>query len=199
MRFHLVDFLQSVFDSKFGKSVAASTAAASPKAAEASLRRSSVNSNGSQGSSSGSGFFSAKFGKKKKKRARTVLEGGDEAIIEWANTTIAKARIAADQNPPGPEGYKWTQSNIAIRTFRDEHLATSLYLFALLWAVDPYPVDWAIVTPGKTKEDRLLNARYAISVARKLGATIFLLPEDITERNPKMVMTFVGAVLALTT
>eukprot|EP00466_Bigelowiella_natans_P021357 jgi/Bigna1/133352/aug1.21_g8060 len=174
MRFHLVDFLQSVFDSKFGKSVAASTAAASPKAAEGD--------DSSSSSSSSSSSIS-----------------GDEAIIEWANTTIAKARIAADQNPPGPEGYKWTQSNIAIRTFRDEHLATSLYLFALLWAVDPYPVDWAIVTPGKTKEDRLLNARYAISVARKLGATIFLLPEDITERNPKMVMTFVGAVLALTT
>ena len=41
------------------------------------------------------------------------------------------------------------------------------------------------MTPGDTKENSLLNAKYAISVARKLGATIFLLPEDIVEVKPK--------------
>jgi plastin-1 len=32
-----------------------------------------------------------------------------------------------------------------------------------------------------------MNAKYAISIARKLGATIFVLPEDIVEVKPKMV------------
>jgi hypothetical protein len=34
------------------------------------------------------------------------------------------------------------------------------------------------------------NAKYAISIARKLGATIFLVWEDITEVKPKMCLTF---------
>jgi hypothetical protein len=36
-------------------------------------------------------------------------------------------------------------------------------------------------------EDAKLNAKYAISIARKLGATIFVLPEDIIEVKSKMV------------
>jgi plastin-1 len=33
-----------------------------------------------------------------------------------------------------------------------------------------------------------MNAKYAISIARKLGGTIFVLPEDIVEVKPKMVI-----------
>jgi hypothetical protein len=36
------------------------------------------------------------------------------------------------------------------------------------------------------------NAKYAISIARKLGATIFLVWEDIKEVKSKMLMTFVA-------
>ena len=41
-----------------------------------------------------------------------------------------------------------------------------------------------------------MNARYAISLARKLGATIFLLAEDIVEVHSKLLLTFVGAIMA---
>lgn len=34
---------------------------------------------------------------------------------------------------------------------------------------------------GNADEDKKLNATYLISVARKLGCSIFLLPEDIIE------------------
>jgi plastin-1 len=36
------------------------------------------------------------------------------------------------------------------------------------------------------------NGRYAISIARKLGATIFLVWEDIKDVKSKMLMTFVA-------
>lgn len=36
-------------------------------------------------------------------------------------------------------------------------------------------------------EDAFNNAKLAISIARKVGATIFLVPEDIVEVRPKMV------------
>ena len=45
--------------------------------------------------------------------------------------------------------------------------------------------------------DYLANAKYAISMARKLGATIFLLPEDIVEVKPKMILTFIGSLMAV--
>lgn len=32
-------------------------------------------------------------------------------------------------------------------------------------------------------------SRYAISMARKIGARVYALPEDLVEVNPKMVMT----------
>lgn len=40
------------------------------------------------------------------------------------------------------------------------------------------------------------NAKYVISVARKIGAVVFLTWEDITEVKPKMIMTFVASLMA---
>lgn len=34
-----------------------------------------------------------------------------------------------------------------------------------------------------------LQCRYAISMARKIGARVYALPEDLVEVKPKMVMT----------
>ncbi len=48
-----------------------------------------------------------------------------------------------------------------------------------------------------SEEDLQLNAKYVISVARKLGATVFSLWEDIREVKPKMIMTFVAAIAHL--
>ena len=41
-------------------------------------------------------------------------------------------------------------------------------------------------------ENAKMNAKYAISIARKLGATIFVLPEDIIEVKPKMASVFIN-------
>ena len=38
-------------------------------------------------------------------------------------------------------------------------------------------------------QDKLDNAKYAISMARKIGARVYALPEDIKEVKAKMVMT----------
>lgn len=43
-----------------------------------------------------------------------------------------------------------------------------------------------------TDEAKEQNAKYVLSVARKLGATIFLVWEDIKEVKPKMLMIFVA-------
>ncbi|XP_022848865.1 fimbrin-2-like [Olea europaea var. sylvestris] len=40
-----------------------------------------------------------------------------------------------------------------------------------------------------------MNATYIISIARKLGCSIFLLPEDIIEANQKMILTLTASIM----
>jgi hypothetical protein len=65
----------------------------------------------------------------------------------------------------------------------------------LLAAVEPRCIDLAMVTAGGTPRERELNAKYVISIARKLGCCIFLLWEDVVEVNSKMVLVFVASLM----
>lgn len=50
--------------------------------------------------------------------------------------------------------------------------------------------------PASTAEERKANAKYIVSVARKIGGVVFLTWEDIVEVKPKMIMTFVASLWA---
>ena len=107
----------------------------------------------------------------------------DDMIVQWANE---KAKSNSSNN-----------SGLSISSFKDSNLKSSLFFFDLLSAIEPRIIDWSIINAGQTPDEQLLNAKYAISVARKLGAVIFLLPEDIVEVKPKMTMTFIASIMAL--
>jgi len=93
----------------------------------------------------------------------------DDDMIRWANQVVASSG-----------------KNTKMGGFKDPSLKTSLFFLDLLSAVRPGIVNYELVTPGETDEDATQNAKYAISLARKMGATIFLLPEDILEVKPKV-------------
>ena len=40
--------------------------------------------------------------------------------------------------------------------------------------------------------------KLAISVARKIGCLVFVVPEDLVEVRQKLVLTFIGAIMAAT-
>ena len=67
--------------------------------------------------------------------------------------------------------------------------ATSVFLLDLLKACEPRAVNPSIPTAGETEEDRAKNAKYVISVARKIGAKIYCSWQDIRDIKPKMIMT----------
>ena len=123
----------------------------------------------------------------------------DQLILDWANKRYR------DLTPEQEAIAKGSLSHTAfaipvddITSFRDKSLCTSLFFLHLVWAMNPRLVNWTIVKPGKTPEERMLNARYTISVARKSGAGgVFLLPEDICEVKPKMITSFLAALLAV--
>jgi plastin-1 len=63
--------------------------------------------------------------------------------------------------------------------------------------IEPRVVNWDLVTEGATEEDRMMNAKYAISIARKLGAIIFLVWDDVVELNQKMLLIFIASLYDL--
>ena len=100
----------------------------------------------------------------------------DSEIIQWANDKVKSSGKAS-----------------SIRNFNDSSLSTGQFLLDLCAAVESRAVDPSIVTAGGNPEQKLNNARYAISVARKIGACVFLTPEDIVEVKSKMCMMFVAS------
>ena len=64
-------------------------------------------------------------------------------------------------------------------------------------ALRPGIVDYSLVNTGRTEDESRMNAKLAISIARKLGALIFLVPEDIIELRQRLILTFVGSLMAI--
>jgi len=100
----------------------------------------------------------------------------DQEILTWANTKLSSA------------GKKST-----INHWKDSNLATAIPIVDLVDAVKPGLADYSLIISG----DNLKNAKYAISLARKAGAVIFALPEDIVEVKPKMMLTIVAGLMAV--
>jgi len=113
----------------------------------------------------------------------SAKQGGqvsDQDIIKWANDTV-----------------KGHGKHSKMDSFQDSSLKTGIFFIDLLDSVKPGTIDSTLVTDASNDKDATQNAKYAISIARKIGATIFLLPEDIVEVKPKMILTFVGSIMAV--
>eukprot|EP01139_Manchomonas_bermudensis_P010432 Amastigsp_a340456_90.p1 type:complete len:632 gc:universal Amastigsp_a340456_90:2001-106(-) len=117
-------------------------------------------------------------------RILSALGGGakisDADIIAWAN---AKARAGGSRQTMGD--------------FRDPNLRSGIFVLDLINAIRPGTVEAENVTDGVSDENALANSKYAIALARRLGCAIFLLPEDVVEVQPKMMLTLFGSLMAV--
>ncbi|GAK66671.1 fimbrin [Moesziomyces antarcticus] len=104
----------------------------------------------------------------------------DADMVAWANNLVKASG-------------KTTQ----IRSFKDGQLRTAVFFLDLLNALRPGIVDYSLVNQGRTDDEARMNAKLAISIARKLGALIFLVPEDIVELRQRLILTFVGSLMAI--
>jgi len=121
-------------------------------------------------------FFILNYLQNLAKAGKAITE---DDIIQWVN----------DKSRGG-------RSGVQISSFKDKGLSDSLFIIDLLYACRAESVDWGLVNQGKSEADKLQNAQYAISCARKMGCTVFLLPEDIVETKEKLILTFFGAVMS---
>jgi plastin-1 len=83
------------------------------------------------------------------------------------------------------------QPETPLRNFGDPQFADGRILIKMAGAIEPRIINWDLVTMGETDEDKEMNAKYAISIARKLGAIIFMVWDDIPKINKKMLLIFV--------
>lgn len=103
----------------------------------------------------------------------------DKDLIAWANAQKGN-------------------ENIQINGLKDKNLADGRFLINLTAAIEPRIVDWDLVkNPAESDEDKMMNSKYAISIGRKLGAVIFLVWEDVTEMNSKMMLIFIASLFEL--
>ncbi|GAB4846070.1 fimbrin [Ancistrocladus abbreviatus] len=102
----------------------------------------------------------------------------DADILYWANHKV-----------------KSTGRKSHMESFKDKSLSNGLFFLELLSAVEPRVVNWNLVTKGESDDEKRLNATYIISVARKLGCSVFLLPDDIMEVNQKMILTLTASIM----
>uniref|UniRef100_A0A8C6MHE8 Plastin-3 n=1 Tax=Nothobranchius furzeri TaxID=105023 RepID=A0A8C6MHE8_NOTFU len=100
-------------------------------------------------------------------------KANDDVIVKWVNKTLAEAG-----------------KSTKISSFKDKEICSSLAVLELIDAIQPGSINFELVkTGGLSEDDKLNNAKYAISMARKIGARVYALPEDLVEVKPKMVMT----------
>ncbi|XP_020808629.1 plastin-1 isoform X2 [Drosophila serrata] len=104
----------------------------------------------------------------------------EKEIVQWVNNRLADAG-------------KQSQ----LRNFNDPAIADGKIVIDLIDAIKEGSINYELVRTSGTQEDNLANAKYAISMARKIGARVYALPEDITEVKPKMVMTVFACMMAL--
>lgn len=104
----------------------------------------------------------------------------DDEIVAWANEKLEK-------------GGKKTR----ITCFKDPSISTSSSVFDLIDAIKPGCLQYNMVNSGESEEDKLSNAKYAISMARKIGAKLYALPEDLVEVKTKMVLTVFACMMAV--
>ncbi|XP_069191989.1 LOW QUALITY PROTEIN: plastin-3 [Procambarus clarkii] len=100
-------------------------------------------------------------------------------IITWVNTKLKEAGKSS-----------------GIRSFQDSSLQNALAIIDLVDAIKPGTINYDVIKMTGEAEDNVANAKYAISMARKIGARIYALPEDITEVKPKMIMTVFACLMA---
>jgi len=105
---------------------------------------------------------------------KIIGEKSEEDLISWANSKVSDDK--------------------KIKSLKEKKLNDGLFWIELLASIEPRCIRWDLVVKDNlTDKDKEMNAKYALSVARGLGAMIFVVWEDITEVKSKLLLTFLAS------
>ena len=128
-----------------------------------------------------------------------IRDGNKKYIlaIVWQMMRAHSLQIIGNQTEEGliAWGNSLVDDSLKIKNLKDKRLGNSLYFINIMKSIEPRAIDWDIVITGRDDEEaRTNNAKYALSIARKLGATVFLVWEDIAEVKSKLILTFLASI-----
>jgi len=113
-----------------------------------------------------------------------TLSGSDALISDAEIVAFINERLTGAGKP-------------TISSFKDDYISTSLPIFHILETIRPGVVRVDMVhDPPSSEEEKIANAKLAVSLARKVGAGVYALPEDIVEVKPKMILTIFACLQA---
>ncbi|KNC81265.1 hypothetical protein SARC_06396 [Sphaeroforma arctica JP610] len=111
--------------------------------------------------------------------AKTDQPMVDKDIIAWTNSKLAEY-----------------EKSSSIKNFKNSSISDSMAVIDLIDSIKPGSINYDhVIKNASSEKDELTNAKYAISMARKVGAGVYALPEDIVEVNQKMVMTVFACIM----
>ena len=128
-----------------------------------------------------------------------IRDGNKKYIlaIVWQMMRAHSLQIIGNQTEEGliAWGNSLVDDSLKIKNLKDRRLGNSLYFINIMKTIEPRAIDWDIVIVGRDDDEaKTNNAKYALSIARKLGATVFLVWEDIAEVKSKLILTFLASI-----
>ncbi|KAL8618904.1 hypothetical protein ACOMHN_020323 [Nucella lapillus] len=130
------------------------------------------------------------------------IHDGDRTLtlgLVWqlmrAYTLVILSKLTEEKKPiQDSEIIEWVNSKVdkedRISSFQDSKLKDGVVVARVIDAIKPGTVNWDNINLNASDDvECLANARYAVGLARKIGAGVYALPEDIVECKPKMLLT----------
>jgi len=105
----------------------------------------------------------------------------ESKVVDWANERVVQS--TGDRSSKVPN-------------FSDSSLSNGIYLLHAISQVRAV-VDWSLVGEGDDRATKRNNAKYLLSVARKVGAAVFCSWEDIVEVRNRMISTLVASFMVV--
>lgn len=123
-----------------------------------------------------------------KQLSRLAFDGfaaDEHEILRWANERVKAAVVATGQDA----------SSVGVNTFHDAEWASGIFLLYLLNDLRPGVVNWDLVADGESLDQRVANARYVLSLARRIGVQVYCSHHDIVECVAKPIMLLVASMM----
>ena len=117
----------------------------------------------------------------------------------------ARPRCSTSSRGSGTGGVVGIDVVSEIASFRDSSLRTGCFVCGLLDAIRPGSVNWKWVTPAASIDVNAAagveaceaNAKYALSLAMKLGCSVFITWKDVVDVNSKAVVLLVAQLVKM--
>ena len=131
--------------------------------------------------------------------AKDIREGNKKYILAIVWQIMRTHTLQIIGNKTEEELIKWgnelVEEQNRIKSLKDKSLKNSMFFIEIMKSIEPRAINWDIIIQDKTDdESKENNAKYCISIARKLGATVFCVWEDIVEVKSRLLLTFLASV-----